>query len=41
MEALIPAAKFLLYAVAGYFLASVFVVLGLVALILVVGGKSR
>lgn len=41
MEALIPAAKFLLYAVAGYFAASVFVVLSIVAMILILGGKSR
>lgn len=41
MEALIPTVKFLLYAVAGYFLASVFIVVGVLALLLVVGGKSR
>ncbi len=41
MEALIPAVKFLLYAVAGYFLASMFVVLGVVALIVLLGGSRR
>jgi hypothetical protein len=35
---LIPAVKFLLYAVAGYFLVSMFIVLGVVALIVVLGG---
>jgi hypothetical protein len=39
MDALIPVVKFLLYAVAGYFLVSAVVVLGILALILVVSRR--